>query len=147
MEVILLEDISSLGGMGDLVRVSDGYARNYLLPRKKAVVATAAGRQALEQARRLAEQRKVRLEQEAHKLAERIAQVTCTIYKPAGEGGKLFGSVTSADIEAALREQGIVVDRKKIVLDEPIRHTGAHTVSLKLYTNVVAQLNVLVEKE
>jgi large subunit ribosomal protein L9 len=147
MEIILMEDVPSVGKVGDLVRVSDGYARNYLLPRKKGVMATAASLQAVERAKHLSQHREERSEQEARELAQRLAEVSCTVAKPAGEGGKLFGAVTSADIEKALYEQGIAVDRKKIVLAEPIKNVGAYTVSLKLHATVVAQLNVVVEKE
>jgi len=147
MEIILMEDVPSVGKMGDRVKVSDGYARNYLLPRKKAVIATAAGLQALERERHVAQHKEERSEQEARELARRLAEISCTVTKPAGEGGKLFGAVTSADIEKALREQGVDVDRKKIVLEEPIKNIGAYTVSLKLHHAVVAQLNLVVEKE
>ncbi|OGP84948.1 MAG: 50S ribosomal protein L9 [Deltaproteobacteria bacterium RBG_16_54_11] len=147
MEIILMEDVPSVGKMGDRVRVSDGYARNYLLPRKKAVIATAAGLQALEHARHLSEHKQEKSEQEAQELAQKLAEISCTVVKPAGEGGKLFGAVTSADIEGALRAQGVAVDRKKIALEEPIKNIGAYTVSLKLHPTVVAQLNLVVEKE
>jgi len=147
MEIILMQDVPSVGKMGDRVRVSDGYARNYLLPRKKAVIATAAGLQVLEREKHLAQHKEERSEQEARELAQRLGEISCTVTKPAGEGGKLFGAVTSADIEKALREQGVEVDRKKIVLEEPIKNIGAYTVSLKLHQAVVAQLNLVVEKE
>jgi large subunit ribosomal protein L9 len=147
MEIILMEDVPSLGKMGDTVRVSDGYARNYLLPRKKAVIATAAGLQALEHERHLSEHKQEKSEQGAQELAHKLAEISCTVAKPAGEGGKLFGAVTSADIEKVLREQGVAVDRKKIVLEEPIKNVGAYTVSLKLHPTVVAHLNLVVEKE
>jgi len=147
MEIILMEDVPSLGKMGDTVRVSDGYARNYLLPRKKAVIATDAGLQALEHERHLSQHKQEKSEQEAQELAHKLAEISCTVVKPAGEGGKLFGAVTSADIEGALHAQGVAVDRKKIVLEEPIKNIGAYTVSLKLHPTVVAQLNLVVEKE
>jgi large subunit ribosomal protein L9 len=147
MEIILMEDVPSVGKMGDTVRVSDGYARNYLLPRKKAVIATATGLQSLEREKHLSQHKEEKSEQEAQKLAQKLAEISCTVAKPAGEGGKLFGAVTSADIEKALREQGVAVDRKKIVLEEPIKNVGAYTVSLKLHPAVVAQLNLVVEKE
>ena len=147
MEIILMEDVPSVGKMGDRVRVSDGYARNYLLPRKKAMIATAAGLRGLERAKHLSQHKEERSEQEARELAQRLAEISCTVAKPAGEGGKLFGAVTSADIEKALREQGVSVDRKKIVLEEPIKNIGSYTVSLKLHHAVVAQLNLVVEKE
>ena len=147
MEIILMEDIPSLGKVGDLVKVSDGYARNFLLPRKKAVRATAVSLKAVEREQHSLEHKQDKLEQEAQELAQRIEEISCTVAKPAGEEGKLFGAVTSADIEDALREQGVSVDRKKIVLDEPIKNLGVYTVSLKLHPQVMAQLKLWVVKE
>jgi large subunit ribosomal protein L9 len=147
MEIILLEDVPSLGMAGDLVRVSDGYARNYLLPRKKAVMATTTSLKTVNQKRHLSEHKQDKLEQEARELAQRIEEISCTVAKPAGEEGKLFGAVTSADIEDALREHEVSVDRKKIVLEEPIKNLGVYTVSLKLHPTVVAQLKLWVVKE
>jgi large subunit ribosomal protein L9 len=147
MELILMEDVPSLGKTGDLVKVSDGYARNYLLPRKKAVRATAVSLKAVEQERHTLEHKQDKLEQEAQELAQKIEEISCTVAKPAGEEGKLFGAVTSADIEDALREQGVLVDRKKIVLEEPIKNLGVYTVSLKLHPQVTPQLKLWVVKE
>lgn len=147
MEIILMEDVPSLGKVGDLVKVSDGYARNYLLPRKKAVRATAVSLKAVEREQHSLEYKQDKLEQEAQELAQKIEEISCTVAKPAGEEGKLFGAVTSADIEDALREQGISVDRKKIVLDEPIKNLGVYTISLKLHPQVMAQLKLWVVKE
>lgn len=147
MEIILMEDVPSLGMAGDLVRVSDGYARNYLLPHKKAVMATTTSLKAVSQKRHLSEYKQDKLEQEARELAQRIEEISCTVAKPAGEEGKLFGAVTSADIEDALREHEVSVDRKKIVLEEPIKNLGVYTVSLKLYPTVLAQLKLWVVKE
>jgi large subunit ribosomal protein L9 len=147
MEIILREDIPAVGKAGDVVRVSDGYARNYLLPRKKAVKATATSLKAVEQERHSLQHRQDKAEQEARELAERIEEISCTIAKPAGEEGKLFGAVTTADIEETLREHGVSVDRKKIVLEEPIKNLGVYTVSLKLHPTVAAPLKVWVVKE
>jgi large subunit ribosomal protein L9 len=147
MELILMEDVPSLGKVGDLVKVSDGYARNYLLPRKKAVRATAVSLKAVERERQTIEHKQDKLEQEAQELAQRIEELSCTIAKSAGEEGKLFGAVTSADIEEALREQGVSVDRKKIVLEEPIKNLGVYTISLKFHPQVTAQLKLWVVKE
>jgi large subunit ribosomal protein L9 len=147
MELILMEDVPSLGKVGDLVKVSDGYARNYLLPRKKAVRATAVGIKAVERERHSLEHKQDKLEQEAQELAQKIEEISCTVAKPAGEEGKLFGAVTAADIEEALREQGVSVDRKKIILEEPIKNLGVYTVSLKLHHRVIAQLKLWVVKE
>jgi len=147
MEVILIEDISSLGKAGDRVRVSDGYARNYLLPRKKAIMATASNVKALEHERRIVHDKLNKLGREAEKLAKRIGEISCTITKPAGEGGKLFGAVTSADIEAALGEYGVSVDRKKIELEEPIKNLGVYNVPVRLHHDVTAELKLWVVKE
>ena len=147
MEIILMEDVPSVGKEGEVVRVSDGYARNYLLPRKKAVMATATSLKTLEHARHLSQNKEDKLEHEAQELVKKIEEISCTVAKPAGEEGKLFGAVTSADIEQALREQGISVDRKKIVLEEPIKNLGVYTVSLKLHPTVVAPLKLWVVKE
>lgn len=147
MEVILVEDVPSLGKVGDLVKVSDGYARNYLLPRKKAVMATANSLRTLEHERRLLQHKLNRLEREAQGLAQRIEEISCTVVKPAGEGGKLFGAVTSSDIEGALREHGVLVDRKKIELEEPIKNLGVYTVPIRLHPQVMVQLKLWVVKE
>jgi len=147
MEIILIEDVPSLGKAGDRMKVSDGYARNYLLPRKKAVMATATSLKALEQEKHFFQHKQDKLEHEAQKLAQKIGEISCTVAKPSGEEGKLFGAVTSADIEEALRDQGITVDRKKIVLEEPIKNLGVYTVSLKLHPTVVAELKLWVVKE
>lgn len=147
MELILMEDVPSLGKVGELVKVSDGYARNYLLPRKKAVRATAVSLKAVERERHSLDHKQDKLEQEAQELAQKIEEISCTVAKPAGEEGKLFGAVTSADIEDALQGQGVSVDRKKIVLEEPIKNLGVYTVSLKLHPQVTAQLKLWVVKE
>ena len=147
MEVILMDDIPSLGKAGDLVKVSDGYARNYLLPRNKAVRATANNRRMLEHNKDLLQHRMDRLEKEAQKQAKRIEEISCTIAKPVGEGGKLFGAVTTSDIEDALREHGMLLDRKKIELDEPIKNLGVYTVPVRLHPKVVGQLKLWVVKE
>lgn len=147
MEVILMEDVPSLGKTGDLVKVSDGYARNYLLPRKKAVTATANNLSALEHNKRLLQHKLSKVEKEAQKLAKRIEETSCTIAKPVGEGGKLFGAVTSTDIEGALREQGVVVDRKKVELEEPIKNLGVYTVPIRLHSEMVVPLKLWVVKE
>jgi large subunit ribosomal protein L9 len=147
MELILMEDVPAVGKLGDVVKVSDGYARNYLLPRKKAVPATAKTQKALEHTQRLVQRKQERSQSDAQALMQRLAEISCTVRKPAGEEGKLFGTVTSADIAEALHAQGVDVDRRKIVLDEPIKHLGAYTVAVKLHAAVVASLNVTVEKE
>jgi large subunit ribosomal protein L9 len=147
MEVILMEDIPSLGKVGDTIKVSDGYARNYLLARRKAIIATRKNVKALDHHKRLIEQKLHRLETDAEKLARKIEELSCTIAKPAGEGGKLFGAVTSSDIEKALGDNGISVDRKKIEIEEPIKNLGVYTVPIKLHRDVTTELKLWVVKE
>ncbi len=147
MQVILLEDVSSLGKSGDLVRVSDGYGRNYLIPQKKAVFATEKNVKALGHQKRQVQHRLGKVKKDAEKLAQEIGNLSCTFTKQAGESGKLFGSVTSMEIESFLKEQGVEVDRKKIVLEEPIKSLGMFTVPIKLHSDIVAQLKVWVVQE
>ena len=147
MEIILVEDVPSLGKVGEVVRVADGYARNYLIPSGKAIEATPQNLKALE-GRRLQMARREQQEKErAQALATEIEQLSCTLRRPAGEGGKLFGAITSADIEEALRERGIEVDRRRIELGEPIKAVGNYEVAIRLHPEVVAHLKIWVEKE
>lgn len=147
MEVILLKDVPSLGKAGDVVRVKDGYARNYLIPQRLAEPATPENAEAVRERQRILERKRHRELERAKALAERLSQVRCVIRRPAGSQGKLFGSVTSADIEEALRGMGIEVDRKRIEIPEPIKSVGSHTVVVRLHPDVKAQLEVWVEQE
>src|SRR4030043_332428 len=147
MQVILLEDVPSLGKVGDLVKVSDGYGRNYLLPKKKAIFATETNLKAMEHQKTLVQQRLGKVKKDAERLAQQIEKLSCTFAKPVGESGKLFGSVTSMEIEAYLKENGIELDRKKIHLEEPIKNLGMYTVPIKLHPEVTAQLKVWVVQE
>ncbi|MBW2057318.1 MAG: 50S ribosomal protein L9 [Deltaproteobacteria bacterium] len=147
MEVILLEDIPSLGTMGDIVRVADGYARNFLLPKKKAIRATSNKLKTLEHEKRLVQDRLDKSIREAERLAKRLEDYSCTIAKPVGESGKLFGAVTSMEIEHNLRENGFNIGRKNILLEEPIKSLGIYTVPVKLNPQVTASLKVWVVKE
>lgn len=147
MQVILLEDIPSLGKVGDLVKVSDGYGRNFLIPKKKAIFATEKNLKALQHQKALVQQRQNKLKKDALKLAQEIENLSCTFSKNVGESGKLFGSVTSMEIEAFLKEKGIDVDRKKIHLEEPIKSLGLHTVPIKLQPEITAHLKVWVVQE
>ena len=147
MQVILLEDILSLGKAGDLVKVSDGYGRNYLIPQKKAILATEKGLKMLEHQKRQVQVRMGKMKKDLDKVAQQIEGLSCTFTKSVGESGKLFGSVTSMEIETYLKENGIEVDRKKIVLDEPIKSMGMFTVPIKLHPEIVAQLKVWVVQE
>lgn len=147
MQVILLEDILSLGKAGDLVKVSDGYGRNYLIPQKKAILSTEKGLKMLEHQKRQVQHRMGKMKKNLENVAQQIAGLSCTFTKSVGESGKLFGSVTSMEIENYLKENGIEVDRKKIVLDEPIKSVGVFTVPIKLHPEIVAQLKVWVVQE
>ncbi len=147
MQVILLEDIPSLGKMGDMVKVSDGYGRNYLIPGKKAVFATEKNLKTLQHEKALVQQRLGKMKKDAAKMAQEIENLSCTFAKNVGESGKLFGSVTSMEIEAFLKENGLDVDRKKILLEEPIKNLGMHTVPIKLQPEVTAHLKVWVVQE
>lgn len=147
MQVILLENVPSLGKAGDLVKVSDGYGRNYLIPQKKAVLATEKSFKVIEHQKRQVQQRMEKTKKDAEKIARQIEAISCTFAKTVGESGKLFGSVTSMDIENYLRENGIEVDRKKISLEEPIKNLGMFSVAIKLHPEVIAHLKVWVVQE
>jgi len=147
MQVILLENVPSLGKAGDLVKVSDGYGRNYLIPQKKAILATEKSLKVIEHQKRQVQQRMEKTRKDTEKMGQRIEKLSCTFVKTVGESGKLFGSVTSMDIENFLKENGIEVDRKKISLEEPIKNLGMFTVPIKLHSEVTANLKVWVVQE
>ncbi|MCZ6571181.1 MAG: 50S ribosomal protein L9 [Deltaproteobacteria bacterium] len=144
VEVILTEDISTLGNAGDVVRVRPGYARNYLLPQGKAMLATKGRVRELEHKRRVIEE-KIRKEVGGHELvAKRLEQTELEFQVLVGAEGKLFGSITNADIAGRLGEQGIELDRRKIELSEPIKQLGEYKVTLKLHREVSTQIRVKV---
>ena len=147
MQVILLEDIPSLGKAGDLVKVSDGYGRNYLISKKKAILATEKSLKVLEHQKLQVQHRMGKVKKDSASLAKQIESLSCTFLKSVGESGKLFGSITSMDIESYLKENGIDVDRKKIQLEEPIKNLGMFTVPIKLHPEVTANLRVWVVQE
>ncbi len=147
MKVILIEEVSSLGDEGSIVDVADGYARNYLYPRKKAVPATDANMFVIEKLKRRRDEQLQDEVQSARSLAERIEHISCTVPVQAGEEDRLYGSVTSADIAAALQQEGIEIDKRKIALGEPIKKLGIYTVDIHLYPEVSAKLKVWVVKE
>ncbi len=149
MQVILREDIDKLGKIGDLVKVADGYARNYLVPKKKAIEATPKNLRAMDHAKKMVADRLRKLKKESAADADRIKALSITIKAKAGEEGKLFGSVTSMDIAEAMKAQGVVVDRRKIVLDEPIKRLGDFTITVKLPADVAAdfRLSVVAEEQ
>jgi large subunit ribosomal protein L9 len=147
MEVILREDIEKLGGRGEVVKVAPGYARNFLLPRRMAVLATDANRKIVEQERQAHLRREAKLEGEAQDLAKLLSGVSITIPRKAGENDQLFGSVTANDIADALSAQKYTVERRRIHLDEPIRTLGEHKVAVRLHRNVTAEVTVNVTRE
>ncbi|MBM4311000.1 MAG: 50S ribosomal protein L9 [Deltaproteobacteria bacterium] len=147
MNIILTEDVESLGSAGDLVKVKDGFARNYLIPGGKAMVATTQNVKLLEHQKQLVQARLNKLKREAELLARKIEEVSCTVAKQAGEEDKIFGAVTAADIQGSLAHEGIEIDRRKIQLDEPLKSLGIFTVPVKLHQEVTAQLKVWVVKE
>ena len=145
MKVILLQDVKSLGKKGEIVNVNDGYARNFILPKKLGVEATSKNLNDLKLQKANAE--KVAAEQlaAAKELAEKIEKLTVTLKMKAGEGGKAFGSVSSKEIGKAIEDQiGLEIDKKKLVLPEPIKTFGNHEVPVKLHKDVTAKLTVKV---
>jgi LSU ribosomal protein L9P len=146
MEVILLEDVKSLGKKGDIVKVSDGYARNYILPKKLGVEATKQNLHQLKLQKEAEEKRQKEILKEAEELGKKLKTVTVNVRIKAGEGGKTFGSVSTKEIVTALKEQaGIDLDRKKIQLQDPIKNAGIYKVTAKLHPKVSVELTVKVE--
>jgi large subunit ribosomal protein L9 len=129
------------------VKVSDGYGRNFLIPQKKAILATEKSIKILEHQKREVQQRMGKVKKDVGRIAEEIEKLSCTFVKTVGESGKLFGSVTSMEIESFLKENGIDVDRKKILLEEPIKNLGIFTIPIKLHPEVTAHLKVWVVQE
>lgn len=147
MKVLLLEDVTNLGLAGDLVAVADGYGRNYLIPRGLAKVASSGALQQANQIRRAGERKRARELSSAQDLASRIEGLSLTFQARAGEKGKLYGSITTADLaEAMERELGQEFDRRKIISD-PLRQLGEHSVEVHLMANVSATLKVTIEPE
>lgn len=147
MKLILLKDVEKLGKSGDIITVKEGYARNYLLPKGLALVGTDENLKAVEiNKQRRAEVLEQEL-QEAQQLAERISRISCTIAVEAGKDDRLFGSVTTIDIQKALESEGISVDRKKIDLKEHIGQIGIYQVPIKLHPDITATLKLWVVKK
>jgi len=147
MEVILREDIAKLGARGEVVKVASGYARNFLLPKRLAVLATDANRKIVEQERHAHLRREAKLKGEAEDLAKLVTGVSVTIAQKAGENDQLFGSVTAKDIAEALEKQHYSIDRRKIHLEDPIKQLGEYKVAVKLHREVSAEITVHVVKE
>jgi large subunit ribosomal protein L9 len=147
MQIILQEDVEKLGTRGQVVEVKEGYARNFLLPRKLALEASAGNMKRLEKMRAVFAKKEAVEKGDAQKLAELLAGVSLELIRKAGETDQLFGSVTSADISEALAAQGFTVDKRKIALAEPIKILGEFEVPLKLHREVSATVKLTVRKE
>jgi large subunit ribosomal protein L9 len=147
MKVILIQDMDALGLEGDIVNVADGYARNYLVPKKLALEANKQNIKLMETQRKKIEIKRLKAKEDAEKVKEKMTGMVITISQKAGEEEKLYGSVTSMDIAAHLDKQGITIDRRKIALDKPIKTLGEHDVAVKLYPEVTVSIKVVVEPE
>ena len=148
MKVVLRKDIPNLGKAGQIKSVADGYARNYLIPKGLAAVATPGAVKQAELERKAEERREQKRQEEAEALAAKLAEQTLTFPARAGEGDRLYGSITSADIAQAIQEAtGLEVDKRKILLEQPIRELGEHVVPVKLRGDITSQVKVVVIRE
>ena len=147
MEVILKEDVPKLGHRGDVVKVAEGYGRNFLLPRKLAIEATAANKAVIEQMKQAAVRRSAVEKADSEALSKQLETVTLSFQRKAGEKEHLFGSVTSSDITDALAHKGFNIDRRKIQLSDPLKSLGEFDVPIRLHRDVTCRLKVVIEKE
>jgi len=147
MEVILREDVEKLGGRGQVVKVDAGYARNFLLPKRLAVPATESNKKIVEQERQAALRREATERNSADELSKLLSAVTLETKQKAGDQDVLFGSVTAKDIAELLEKQSFKIDRRKIVLEEPIKTLGEHSVNIRLFKDVVAAVKLVVTKD
>lgn len=147
MEVILKEDVPKLGHRGDVIKVAEGYGRNYLLPRKLAIEATRGNKAVIEQMKQAAVRRSAVEKADAEALAKQLETVSLSFQRKAGEKDHLFGSVTSSDIADALEQKGFNIDRRKIQLAEPLKNLGQVDVSIRLHRDVSSHVKVTIEKE
>jgi large subunit ribosomal protein L9 len=147
MKVILLGDLETLGYEGDIADVARGYARNYLIPKGLAIEASEANLKALEMRRKKILAKRIKHKEEAERLRGKLSEITVRLKAKAGEEGKLYGSVTSRDIANQLDAQGVEVDRRKIIMDEAIRSLGEFQIPVKLHSEVIAAIKVVVEGE
>ncbi len=146
IELILREHVEHLGRRGDVVKVADGYARNYLLPRNLALPVTEGNRRRIEHERKLAEQRELAEKSAADATAARLNDLVCDVVRRVGENDVLYGSVTAADVAACLAEKDFDIEKRKIHLEEPIKALGEFKVPIKLHRDVTAQITVRVSK-
>jgi large subunit ribosomal protein L9 len=147
MEVILKEDVPKLGNRGDVVKVAEGYGRNFLLPRKLAIQATAGNKAVIEQMKAAAVRRSAQEKSEAEELSKQFDGLEVSFQRKAGENDQLFGSVTAGDIADALEKKSFHIDRRKIQLHEPLKSIGEFTVPVKLHKDVTTHLKVVITKE
>ena len=147
MKVILTQDVRGKGKRGQMIEVSDGYARNFLLPKKLAQEANADNINTMRMNDKATQERQARERAEAMELAKRMKAMTLTVYAKGGGAGRLFGSVTSQEIADALQSQGITLDKRKIVIDEPIKNVGTYTIRCKLGYEITAQLTVQIQEK
>jgi len=147
MKIILKEDVENLGHIGEIVNVANGYARNFLIPRSLGIEANPRNIKQFEHMKRIIGVKAEKVRKERQDVAERLKSVKLTLKAKAGEEGKLFGSVTSMDLQQELASQGFEIDRKKIIIDTPIKRLGEHDVKVKLHTDVLADLKVEVVPE
>jgi large subunit ribosomal protein L9 len=147
MEVILKEDVAKLGTRGDVVKVAEGYGRNYLLPRKLAIEASKGNKAVIEQMKAASVRRSAKEKAQAEELSKQFDGLSVSFERKAGEQDHLFGSVTSGDIADALAKKGFDIDRRKIQLHEPLKTVGEFAVPVKLHKDVTAHLKVVIEKE
>ena len=147
MEVILKEDVPKLGNRGEVVKVAEGYGRNFLLPKKLAIEANAANKAVIDQMKAAAVRRSAKEKSEAEELAKQFDGLEVKFQRKSGENDQLFGSVTSGDIAEALEKKSFHIDRRKIQLHEPLKIVGEFTIPVKLHKDVTTHLKVVVEKE
>jgi len=147
MEVILKEDVPKLGHRGDVVKVAEGYGRNYLLPRRLAIEATQGNKAVIEQMKQAAVRRSAVEKADAEALSKQLEGVNISFHRKAGEKDQLFGSVTSGDIADALTHKGFNIDRKKIQLHDPLKNLGEFDVPVRLHRDVTSRVKVVIEKE
>jgi large subunit ribosomal protein L9 len=147
MHVILLEDIDRLGKRGSVVTVADGYGRNYLLPQRKAVTATPGNRKWFEQEEKQAGVRAEKARREAERIQKKVEKLSLTVVVQAGEDDKLFGAVTSQTIAQLLKDQGVEIDRHKIILEGPLKELGVYTIPIRLHSDVEAHVKLWVVRE
>src|SRR4030042_5083391 len=147
MKVILREDVKNIGNMGQIIDVTDGFGRNYLVPRGFAVEANIRNIKSLEHEKKVIQEKARKIKNQAQDLASKISSAAVVIKAKAGEEGKLFGSVTTMDIAEQLKKEGFDIDKKKISLEEPIKRIGSYSVKIKIHSEIAAEVNVEVVEE